>query len=76
MCLSALQYPEADILTSSDHLINTVPDEGLEKWPYAASAANIGIMLFRPKGHDLAAVSCRGSCASAWLARARLAACG
>lgn len=51
-----LQYPEADILTSSDHLMNTVTDEGLERWPDAASAANIGIMLFRPKGHDLAAV--------------------
>ncbi|KAL4439682.1 hypothetical protein ABPG75_002683 [Micractinium tetrahymenae] len=49
------KYPEADILTSSDHLINTVTDEGLERWPGAASAANIGIMLFRPKGHDLAA---------------------
>ncbi|KAL4450568.1 hypothetical protein ABPG77_000924 [Micractinium sp. CCAP 211/92] len=49
------QYPEADILTSSDHLMNTVTDEGLERWPDAASAANIGIMLFRPKGHDLAA---------------------
>lgn len=32
-------------------------DEGLERWPDAGSAANIGIMLFRPKGHDLAKVS-------------------
>jgi len=57
-----VQYPEADVLTSSDHLLNTVNDEGLENWPQAASAANIGIMLFRPKGHDLAAVRllCRG----------------
>lgn len=56
-CLTCpLQYPEADVLTSSDHLMNTVTDEGLERWPEAGSAANIGIMLFRPKGHDLAAV--------------------
>lgn len=41
------RYPEADILTSSDHLANTVDDESLERWPEAASAANIGIMLFR-----------------------------
>ncbi len=41
------RYPEADILTSTDHLSNTVNDESLEKWPEAASAANIGIMLFR-----------------------------
>lgn len=54
--LCGLQYRDADILTSSDHLRNTVQDEGLEKWPEAASAANIGIMLFRPRAHDLAAV--------------------
>mmetsp|Transcript_17364 Transcript_17364/g.37489 ORF Transcript_17364/g.37489 Transcript_17364/m.37489 type:complete len:686 (-) Transcript_17364:496-2553(-) len=46
------KYQEADILTSSDHLDNTVPDESLEKWPVAASAANIGIMLFREKSLD------------------------
>ena len=72
-----LQYPDADILTSSDHLTNTVPDEGLEKWPDAASAANIGIMLFRPRAHDLAGVRmglvCRCACcivkpaAGSWL---------
>jgi hypothetical protein len=55
-----VQYPDADVLTSSDHLINTVTDEGLERWPDAASAANIGIMLFRPKAHELAAVSMLG----------------
>jgi len=44
-----LKYPDADVLTSSDHLSNTVPDESLEKWPNAASAANIGIMFFRAK---------------------------
>ncbi|KAL6753317.1 nucleotide-diphospho-sugar transferase-domain-containing protein [Haematococcus lacustris] len=41
------QYPDADILTSSDHLRNTVSNYDLELWPQAASAANIGIMLFR-----------------------------
>lgn len=61
-----LQYPEADILTSSDHLINTVTDEGLERWPDAASAANIGIMLFRPKAHELAAVSLAGRRQRCW----------
>eukprot|EP00967_Tisochrysis_lutea_P104212 scaffold158001_cov17-Tisochrysis_lutea.AAC.1 len=35
-------YPTADILTSSDHLTNTVDDYQLERWPQAASAANIG----------------------------------
>ena len=111
---SAPQYPEADILTSSDNLRNTVDvrrhsglawaggcsapaapaglalppapcrltlppalmraqpppcpltpaplrpaaplpqDEGLEKWPDAGGAANIGIMLFRPRAAELA----------------------
>lgn len=55
-CTMPLQYPDADILTSSDHLSNTVTDEGLELWPQAASAANIGIMLFRPKANALAKV--------------------
>lgn len=43
------KYPDADILVSSDHLEATVEDGGLEKFPDAGSAANIGIMLFRPK---------------------------
>ncbi|KAI3434501.1 hypothetical protein D9Q98_002576 [Chlorella vulgaris] len=47
-------YPAADILTSSDHLRNTVADEGLERWPDAGSAANIGIMLFRSTARNLA----------------------
>eukprot|EP00887_Chlorella_sp_A99_P001666 scaffold8.g1666.t1 len=47
-------YPEADVLTSSDLLANTVDDEGLEKWPQADAAANIGIMLFRPRARELA----------------------
>ncbi|CAL8469429.1 g8970 [Coccomyxa elongata] len=41
------RYPDADILTSSDHLMNTTADDGLEKFPEAGSAANIGIMLVR-----------------------------
>jgi hypothetical protein len=51
-----VQYPAADILTSSDHLRNTVADEGLERWPDAGSAANIGIMLFRSTARNLASV--------------------
>ncbi|PNW73352.1 hypothetical protein CHLRE_14g629000v5 [Chlamydomonas reinhardtii] len=46
------RYPEADILTSSDNMANTVNDESLEKWPDAGAAANIGIMLFRKKSLD------------------------
>ena len=42
------KYPEADILVSSDHLAATTQDEGLEKYPEAGSAANIGVMMFRP----------------------------
>ncbi|KAG1662326.1 hypothetical protein FOA52_011484 [Chlamydomonas sp. UWO 241] len=41
------RYPEADVLTSSDHLSNTHDTDELELWPQAASSANIGIMLFR-----------------------------
>ena len=39
----------ADVLTSSDHLGSTLDDgdDGLEHWPQAGSAFNIGIMLFR-----------------------------
>ena len=42
------RYPAADILTSSDHLIETVKGEQLEDSRRAHSAANIGIMYFRP----------------------------
>lgn len=42
------QYPEADILTSTDQLSPTVKDDSLELFPNAGSAFNIGIMLFRP----------------------------
>ena len=47
-------YPEADVLTSSDHLQFTVTDEGLEDWRKAGSAYNIGIMLFSPKSVEFA----------------------
>jgi hypothetical protein len=84
------RYPEADILTSSDHLVclctrcfkfkqgpaaygcaeygcaecegwclqvNTTDDDGLERFPEAGSAANIGIMLFRKSAMGLAKVN-------------------
>lgn len=42
-------------------LATRLQDEGLEKWPDAASAANIGIMLFRAtKAQELAKVEGRG----------------
>lgn len=47
-------YPQADCLTSSDHLADTVQDGFLELYPEAGSAANIGIMLFRPNASDFA----------------------
>eukprot|EP00878_Enallax_costatus_P007175 GHUV01007519.1.p1 GENE.GHUV01007519.1~~GHUV01007519.1.p1 ORF type:complete len:671 (+),score=160.19 GHUV01007519.1:272-2284(+) len=44
------RYPDADVLTSADHLLSTVGSrEELEKYPEAGSAFNIGIMLFRKK---------------------------
>ncbi len=36
---------------------NTTGDDGLELWPDSASAANIGIMLFRKRAGKLAKVS-------------------
>jgi hypothetical protein len=41
------RFPAADILTSSDHLANTVPDESLEIHTKAGSAANIGACAVR-----------------------------
>lgn len=49
----ALQYPDVDVLSSSDHLSATSTDGGLENEGGVYSAANIGIMLFRPKAVDL-----------------------
>jgi hypothetical protein len=41
-----LKYPDADILTSSDHLVSTVgKEEQLEKYPDSGSAFNIGRYL-------------------------------
>jgi hypothetical protein len=38
------QYPDADVLTSSDHLTPTIGGaEKLEKYPDAGSAFNIGV---------------------------------
>ncbi|EIE21596.1 hypothetical protein COCSUDRAFT_17381, partial [Coccomyxa subellipsoidea C-169] len=48
------RYPDADILTSSDHLRNSTADDGLERFPDAGSAANIGIMLVRKGALSLA----------------------
>lgn len=48
------QYPEADILTSSDYLTWSNTDEGLEDVRKAGSAYNIGIMMFSPKAHEFA----------------------
>ena len=50
------RYQEADLLTSSDHLSNTVDNESLEKWPDAASAANIGQVtaLYKPSHTSIA----------------------
>jgi hypothetical protein len=49
------RYPEADILTSSDHLRSTAPgDEGLEYGNVAGSAFNIGIMMFSPHSRSFA----------------------
>eukprot|EP00899_Mesostigma_viride_P008790 jgi/Mesvir1/17912/Mv12976-RA.2 len=42
------QYPDVDVLTSSDNLHNTVDDYSLEKYPAGLGPAlNIGIMFFR-----------------------------
>ena len=49
------RYPEADILTSSDHLHWTHEDEGLEDGMQARSAYNIGIMMFSPNSQKFAA---------------------
>jgi len=46
------RYAQADILTSSDELHPSVSKEELERWPVAAAAFNIGIMMFRPKSRE------------------------
>lgn len=52
------RFPDADVLVSSDNLASTRgPDRGLEAWPAAGAAFNIGVVLFRatPGGRALAA---------------------
>ncbi|CAM6082482.1 unnamed protein product [Calypogeia fissa] len=43
-----LRYPDADVLTSSDLVVNSVDDERLEIWHQAQAAYNIGINHWRP----------------------------
>lgn len=47
------RYPDADILSSSDHLSTTVQDDGLEHISRSTSPANIGIMFVRNAGIEL-----------------------
>ncbi|KMZ58542.1 Glycosyltransferase-like protein [Zostera marina] len=47
------RFPEADVLTSSDHLVPTVSDDRLELWKEAGSAYNIGIFHWRPTNASL-----------------------
>eukprot|EP00249_Psilotum_nudum_P004971 c18467_g1_i1 orf=594-2531(-) len=42
------RYPAADVLVSSDEVVNTVEDEHLEVWERAQGAYNIGIFYWRP----------------------------
>ena len=48
------RFPQADVLTSSDHLSSTAVGDGLEDPSRAHSAANIGIMLLRHSAKELA----------------------
>lgn len=48
------QYPDADILTSSDCLLNSHDNEGLEDPHKALAAFNIGIMMFSPRSKEFA----------------------
>eukprot|EP00803_Ostreobium_quekettii_P009210 evm.model.scf_772EXC.7 EVM.evm.TU.scf_772EXC.7 scf_772EXC:53561-60533(-) len=47
------KFPQADVLVSSDHLANTVADEGLELWPRAGGPLNIGILMLRPSSASM-----------------------
>ncbi|KAH6556170.1 hypothetical protein KP509_1Z199100 [Ceratopteris richardii] len=42
------RFPTADVLVSSDQLVNSVDDDQLENWERAPGAYNIGIFLWRP----------------------------
>lgn len=48
------RYPDADVLSSSDHLAPTADDDGLEHMNKAYSPMNIGIMMFRKSARMLA----------------------
>ena len=37
---------------NADQLRETIPDDGLERWPDAGASFNIGIMLFRPESKE------------------------
>eukprot|EP00798_Chlamydomonas_sp_ICE-L_P029963 gene29963-18030_t len=47
------RYPEADVLTSTDELRETVPDESLEDNRKSGASFNIGIMMFRNTSMEL-----------------------
>lgn len=47
------RFPQADVLTSSDNLEMTTTDGGLEIFPDAGAAANIGIMHFNHRAREL-----------------------
>eukprot|EP00798_Chlamydomonas_sp_ICE-L_P001848 gene1848-33268_t len=47
------RYPDADVLTSTDELHETVPDEKLENPRASGASFNIGIMMFRKSSIQL-----------------------
>lgn len=49
-----VQYPEADVLVSSDSLDNDSPTEALESARSVDGIANIGIILLRPSQNSKA----------------------
>lgn len=42
------QFPEADVLTSTDQVVPTVSDDRLDIWQQVGAALNIGIFHWRP----------------------------
>ncbi|KAH9540425.1 hypothetical protein CY35_14G004100 [Sphagnum magellanicum] len=42
------RFPSADVLTSSDEVVNSVDDDSLEIWDRTWGAYNIGIVYWRP----------------------------
>eukprot|EP00271_Cylindrocystis_brebissonii_P007994 TRINITY_DN219_c0_g1_i1.p1 TRINITY_DN219_c0_g1~~TRINITY_DN219_c0_g1_i1.p1 ORF type:complete len:733 (-),score=136.76 TRINITY_DN219_c0_g1_i1:483-2681(-) len=43
------RWPNADVVTSTDEVVRTVDDDGLERWDRAHAAYNIGILYYRPR---------------------------